>query len=346
MTPGLAALIHPHSVPQLRRSFDLDEPFVVHGVKDSISEILEIPLLASLEALLGAWPDRIEVHLPDVADEAHAITASPHDARKLFASGMGLMFDEVQRYAPQLIAWLEAIRIDLGLSALTQQRCLVYASPAGKGTAPHFDQNVNFVLQVHGTKTWWLAPNTNVARPMTRHTIGQPVDAELQSYARLPMPDELPADRTAFVLEPGSVLFVPRGTWHCTRATTDALSLNFTATAPTWIDVFTAALRGRLALSSDWRETAAPIAVSTFEALLRELADDAHSWNAADILAVTDGEGRFAIAAAGHGSRDSASRSSPAASIVEPSPSSSPQRITSSAAIADRVLVPPRSSSS
>jgi 50S ribosomal protein L16 3-hydroxylase len=288
MTPGLAALIHPRAASELHASLARNAPFVVEGLRGSIAELVAIPFLASLEALLGSWPDLVEVHLPEVADEASAITASPADARKLFASGMGLLFDEAQRYAPQLLPWLDAIRVDIGVSALTRQRCLIYATPAGKGTAPHFDQNLNFVLQLHGTKTWHLAPNTHVARPMTRHTIGQPVDAELQSYARLPMPHELPAERTEIVLTPGSVLFVPRGMWHATHATTDALSLNFTFSAPTWIDVFTAALRSRLALSSSWRETAEPLAVATFEALLRELANDAASWTATDILAATE----------------------------------------------------------
>ncbi len=292
MTPGLAALLHPRAVSELRARLAHDEPFVVHGIRDSLAELAAIPFLASLDALLGSWPDLVEVHLPEVADEASAVTASPSDARKLFASGMGLLFDEAQRYARQLLPWLDAIRTDIGLSALTRQRCIIYATPAGKGTAPHFDQNLNFVLQLHGTKIWQLAPNTHVARPMTRHTIGQAVDAELQSYARLPMPDELPAGRTEIVLAPGSLLFVPRGMWHSTHATTDALSLNFTFSPPTWIDVFTAALRSRLALSSAWRETAEPVSVATFDALLRELAEDAGSWTAADILAATEPEPR------------------------------------------------------
>jgi 50S ribosomal protein L16 3-hydroxylase len=120
--------------------------------------------------------------------------------------------------------------------------------------------------------------------------MGLDVDPELQTYATLPMPTELPADHTEIVLQPGSVLFVPRGMWHATHAATDALSLNFTFTPPTWIDLLTAALRGRLALSPSWRETASPRSVATFEALLRELADDAATWGAADILAATDGE--------------------------------------------------------
>ena len=289
MAPGLAALTHPDATDELAACFARNEPLVVHGLRDSIAELTALPLVASLDALLQCWPDVVQAHLPDVRDESHAVSVSPQDARKLFANGMGLLFDDVARYAPTLVPWLDAIRSDLGLSALTQQRCLVYATPAAKGTAWHFDQNVNFVLQVHGTKTWSLAPNAHVERPMTRHTVGQLVDAELHSYARMPMLDGVPADVREIVLEPGSVLFVPRGVWHATRATTDALSLNFTFTAPTWIDLLTAALRGRLALSREWRETAAPASAATFEALLRELADDAAHWNATDILAVTEG---------------------------------------------------------
>jgi 50S ribosomal protein L16 3-hydroxylase len=289
MAPGLAALTHPDATDELAACFARNEPLVVHGLGSSIAELTALPLVASLDALLQIWPDVVQAHLPDVRDESHAVSVSPQDARKLFANGMGLLFDDAGRYAPALVPWLDAIRSELGLSALTQQRCLVYATPTAKGTAWHFDQNVNFVLQVHGTKTWWLAPNAHVERPMTRHTVGQHVDAELQSYARLPMLGSEPANVREIVLEPGSLLFVPRGVWHATRATTDALSLNFTFTAPTWIDLLTAALRGRLALSREWRETAAPASAETFEALLRELAEDAAHWNAADILAVTEG---------------------------------------------------------
>lgn len=289
MAPGLAALTHPAATDALVACFARDEPHVTHGLRDSIAELTALPIVASLDDLLRIWPDVVQAHLPDVRDESHAVSVSPHDARKLFANGMGLLFDEVTRYAPSLVPWLDAIRSDLGLSARTQQRCLVYATPAGNGTAWHFDHNVNFVLQVHGTKTWSLAPNAHVERPLVRHTVGQPTDDELQSYARLPMLDGVPADVREIVLEPGSLLFVPRGVWHATRATTDALSLNFTFTAPTWLDLMTAALRSRLALSPAWRETAAPAAAATFAALVRELAEDAVTWNAVDILAATEG---------------------------------------------------------
>jgi len=290
MQPSLAALIHPRPTAELFASVAADAPFVVHGLADSVRALTDLPCLRSLDAMLDGWPRPVQVHLPDVADEASAIEASPADARKLFACGMGLLFEDVHAGSPVLTDWLAAIRGDLGLSALTLGRCLVYATPAGKGTAPHFDQNMNFVLQLHGAKKWWLAPNRHVERPLTRHTLGLPLDPELQTYAHEPIPRHMPEDRREVVLEPGSLLFVPRGVWHATEAEGDALSLNFTYTAPTWLDLLAAALRGRLAVSPAWRATATPAAPAEFAALLRELADDVPRWDVADILGATEGD--------------------------------------------------------
>lgn len=294
MPPSLAALIHPRASTEFLASFAADRPFVVHGLGPTVEALTRLPFLASLEAMLGSWPNPVQVHLPDVADEASAIDASPADARKLFANGMGLLFNDVHTVSPELTRWLEALREELGLSALTQGRCLVYATPAGKGTAPHFDQNVNFVLQLHGTKVWRLAPNEHVERPMTRHTMGLAPDPELQTYAHASlsehMPEHMPEDCETVVLAPGSLLFVPRGMWHSTHADSEALSLNFTYSAPTWIDLLLAALRSRLALASEWRATAMPASAEEFAGLLRELAEDAPHWDALDILAATEGE--------------------------------------------------------
>ncbi len=289
MQPGLDALLPAGDRAAFAASYAAGEPFVAHGLPDAFADL---PLLASREALLGAWPLPVRAHLPDVADEISAIATTPTDAAKLFACGMSLLFDDVETVAPTLGPWLAALRVELALPALTQARCLVYATPAGGGTALHFDQNVNLVVQLHGTKRWTLATNAHVEAPMTRHTAGLPADAELATYARTPLPDAMPPGAREIVLRPGSLLLVPRGVWHATHADTDALALNFTFTAPTWIDVFAAALRSKLALDPAWRATAAPASPQAFEALLRELADDAATWRADDILAVTEGADR------------------------------------------------------
>jgi 50S ribosomal protein L16 3-hydroxylase len=298
---SLSALTFPLAADDFITESWPGEPFVVHGLKDSVKQITQLPILQSLDSLLNAWPGLVQAHLPDVSDESSSVDATPKDARKLFANKMGLLFNNVQNISPELTTWLNTLWHDLGLPKSTQARCMVYATPDGKGTAPHFDQNANFVLQLHGTKTWWLAPNKNVNNPTQRYTIGQPLDPELASYSCDEMPTEMPKEeRREIVLKPGSMLFVPRGFWHSTSATGEALALNFTFGQPTWIDLFTIALRSRLSLSPEWRELADGVTSSDeerrliarqkFDALLLELVDDLPNWEAADILAATEGE--------------------------------------------------------
>jgi 50S ribosomal protein L16 3-hydroxylase len=298
MKTGLPALIHPLSMSQFLSHYQENEPFLVEASAPEINSIKELPFLASLDALLNSWPHVISAHLPDLRDEASAIDTTAKDAGKLYQNGMGLLFNDAETISPLLNSWLMDIRKDLGISALTISRCLIYATPDGKGTAPHFDQNINFVLQLHGTKKWWMAPNREVLNPLSRHTMGLPSDPELASYSESEMPESLPSDAICYELHPGSVLFVPRGYWHATEARGDALAINFTFTAPTWIDLFTAALRSRLALSPAWRETADGVsdedrlvsAHHKFDYLLSTLIQDLPNWKAQDILEATDPE--------------------------------------------------------
>ena len=296
---GLAALLGSDSSQAFINSSWPHEPVVVHGLKESVRVLTELPFLSSPGELLNQWPNQVQVHLPAVSDESSAITATPHDARTLFENKMALLFNHAEALSPVLKDWLAAIGNDLGLPVSTHSRCMVYATPDGKGTAAHFDQNINFVLQLHGTKTWWLAPNASVVNPTQRFTIGQPIDPELASYAHAEMPSQMPTPQQKIVLKPGSMLFVPRGFWHRTEAEGEALALNFTFSQPTWIDVLTLALRSRLALSPEWRELADGVnspdedrraqASLVFDALLRELVEDLPNWNADDILAATEG---------------------------------------------------------
>ncbi|MEA9357621.1 cupin domain-containing protein [Bacteriovorax sp. PP10] len=292
MKSGLSALIHPHTIEEFFASYELNEPFVVHDNNEHMKVIRDLPFLESLEKLLTSWPSLIQAHLPDVRDESSSIDTNTKDAQKLFNNGMGLLFNETQTISPLLVEWLEEIKKNLGLSAMTYARCLVYATPDGKGTAPHFDQNINFVYQVHGTKVWHMAPNTDLENPLTRHTMGTMPDPEMMGYLEAPLPTKMPANAETYELKPGSILFVPRGYWHSTEAEGDALALNFTFTAPTWLDLFTAALRSRLAMSPDWRETANGVsdpdfrhlAEKKFDLLLGSLVQDLPHWRAGDIL--------------------------------------------------------------
>lgn len=277
-------------VSQFKEAFKKNETFMLPQVDAEILKSLsELPFLNSLESLLEHWNKSIQVHLPDLRDEASSIDTDAQHAMSFYQQGMALLFNNAQELSPMLESWLHDMRRDLGLSAMTYARNLIYVTPHGQGTAPHFDQNINFVLQLKGIKKWKVAPNQHLLNPMTRHTMGQPVDPEMMSYLERPMPTEMPADAEEFELKPGSLLFVPRGCWHSTEAEGDALALNFTFTAPSWIDLLSAALRSRLLQSPEWRETA-DLSETRFDLLLAELVDDLPNWRARDILAATEAE--------------------------------------------------------
>jgi 50S ribosomal protein L16 3-hydroxylase len=297
---GLSSLITPQSSEEFLLRHWPKNPFVVHGLRDSIAAITRLDFLQSLEAILLKWPDLIQVHLPEVRDESHSFDASREKAREAFANKMSLLFNNVQKISPELKSWLIALQNDLGLPASTFARCIVYATPDGMGTAAHFDQNINFVLQIHGIKKWRIAKNQSVENPTQRFTIGQPIDPELRIYLESEMPREMPKESEEYILKPGSLLFLPRGYWHCTEAEGSALALNFTFSQPTWIDLFTLALRSRLSLSAEWRELADGVssrdadrrasAQLKFDELLIELVHDLPNWRAEDILGSTEGD--------------------------------------------------------
>jgi 50S ribosomal protein L16 3-hydroxylase len=300
MTGRLASLVFPADPKTFIEQYWPKKPYAVHGLDKTIASIRALPFLQSLDDLLNSWPNLVQVHLPDVADESSAVDVTPKDARQMFSNKMGLLFNHVQSISPELVGFLSDLKSELGLPASTLSRCMVYATPSGKGTAAHFDQNVNFVLQLHGTKRWWLAPNENFENPTERHVIGQPLDIELASFAEGELPESMPTkNRTEVVLKPGSMLFVPRGYWHSTEAEGEALALNFTFNQPTWIDLFSAALRSRLTLSPEWRELADGVnstepalrknAQANFDLLLAELVEDLPNWTAEEILAATEG---------------------------------------------------------
>jgi 50S ribosomal protein L16 3-hydroxylase len=292
----LSALTTPKSKSEFMECYKANKVFVVHDLKNSIQQILDLPFLQSLDGLLNCWPHKVEAHLPNITDEANAVEISTADAKTMFENGMGLLFNDANTISPVLTDLLNNLRREMGFSALTYGRNLIYATKANKGTAPHFDQNINFVIQIHGTKKWWLAPNTNVDAPLTRYTMGLSMDAELAGYATGTMPTEMPSDATEYILKPGSMLFVPRGYWHSTEAVTDAMSLNFTFSAPTWIDLFSAALRSRLSQIPQWRATADFVSnpehhdsvAAEFNTLLDNLSKESSHWRAERFLSATE----------------------------------------------------------
>jgi len=266
-----------------------NEVFCVHGLTDLKHEFCKINFLESFDSLIKKWTLDVDVHLADSRDEHTTLSLkNTKNAEAEFKKGQSLLFNDVDRQEGTLKDWLEEISTSLKLSSQAFSRCLVYATPKDGGNAPHFDQNINFILQLSGEKTWWTAPNTSVQNPMHRHVIGQEVEPELESCLNSPLPDTFPKDTQSFQLKAGSLLFVPPGVWHKTKAHTDAVSLNFTFSVPTFLELMQSLIRARLLGSELWREPAQsledPEQIKKFNFLIQHLGADLQKWDAEEVL--------------------------------------------------------------
>jgi hypothetical protein len=126
----------------------------------------------------------------------------------------------------------------------------LFFTPAGGGAVPHFDKNENFTIQLTGAKRWQVGETPMVACAPESYTLGSSVI--LPALAPLLAEARRPPERT-IDLEPGTLLYVPRGTVHHTGAGEPSWSLNLSYCATTWLDLLRVGLQSRLAASPRWR---------------------------------------------------------------------------------------------
>lgn len=263
MSINLEQLLSPMKLDDFFQKHWPNEYLFLPAQKGKLEDLLKLPILASLEKLAESRTKKVRACLPDHDDEYSSIHLEPSDALKAYRNNMTLVFDSMQTEDAFIADSLRAIRQDLGLlmgpadSNLCKARSIAYATPAGAGTSLHFDANVNFVIQIRGTKKWWLAKNHSVENPTERFTANaeeMPMALEYQCHA--PLIDSIPEDAVEVLMQPGCVLVVPRGYWHATSTSEDSLSLNFTFSQPTWADVFTKSMQELLLKSPEWRALA------------------------------------------------------------------------------------------
>ena len=120
----------------------------------------------------------------------------------------------------------------------------LFFTPAGGGAVPHFDKNENFTIQLTGAKRWQVGETPMVPAAPDSYTLGSTVIT--QALAPLLAKAQRPAERTVD-LEPGTLLYVPRGTVHHTGAGEPSWSLNLSYCSAMWLDLLRVGLQERLA---------------------------------------------------------------------------------------------------
>lgn len=186
-------------------------------------------------------------YLLGLAEEEESAAAAPSSKplfEQIYTAGDGsyaLRLNVDQRPAtPYLSQWSmmdEAPELadDLRVRALWPRTTMVWShvflGPRGTVTGLHFDWNNNMFTQLRGTKDWILFPasESDKLSPSLKFDYGATCcDVDLTSPEKMPA-----AVRARFAeargwharLQPGDVLFVPRGVWHAVASNSPSISV-------------------------------------------------------------------------------------------------------------------------
>lgn len=165
-------------------------------------------------------------------------------AAQLLDDGYTARINGAQKFLPALQLFAHELESSLGFPININ----VYVSPPSSEALPiHFDRHDVFVLQVAGSKRWrmyssveedpleYLAPMVFESRGLSRARLGA---------RRKPDPSAVPELET--VLEPGSVLYIPRGVAHAASACGEpSLHITIGVQVVTVLDILQVALAER-----------------------------------------------------------------------------------------------------
>lgn len=232
-------------------------------------------------------------------------SVSPAEALKLYrADKATVVIDSLHLFLPKVRELTERVAKDLGVG-LADAGCNLYASPPGEGTRMHFDQQEIFLLQLRGRKRWTYAPVSGVKFPPVPYFGPGPLHPALARILSSPLPKRMPRNARTAILRPGSVLFLPRGTWHASQALDDSLGITLTYPTLSWSQLVLRRLTRELLGKEAWREPVVGVAGTAktnqsarakLEALLGDLQGIVGSLSPKDLL-------RAGIFAGARGSR-------------------------------------------
>jgi hypothetical protein len=275
----LAALLGADGVRDLLGGYWPERHFCVHRKLADLPAVLHREELGGVEGLAQHY--RGPVAFGRGAVDTRTFNSDAHPAH-LFRLGFTVYLYDIAASVPGLPAWLAALERDLGVSP-GSSKIGAFASPRGDGLPIHFDADDVLSVQLSGSKTFGIAPVENLRFPIGQQFgPGMLPGDELypQATTGFPRPDGQPLERIR--MEPGSVLYLPRGTWHTTRAESDSFSISIGIRPPAALDYLLPQVRALLLQDSRWRRPLYGIAGSAdhrdaalrrLDDLLRELPD-------------------------------------------------------------------------
>lgn len=248
MKIGLERLLNTSDTSSFVASCYPDELFIVKAPIDRIAELCAY----TIEDMIAMKKAFVRASFWSKTGSQEQMTIDNGDAFKCFQAGMTVYFHELQ--SSRTDAWLRSIEEDLGL--VTGSASLSgFASMRGPGLPFHWDENANFICQGWGCKRWRIVPNRAIKNPSIGHMIHHVPSDRLRVEAEgREIPKAFgPSDVTQTVtMQPGMVMFMPKGMWHDTETLADfSFHFNIQTRWTKWADVMRALVNESPAVYSE-----------------------------------------------------------------------------------------------
>lgn len=169
-----------------------------------------------------------------------------------YAKGMTIMLGDLGGQYEDAGRWLAALAEEVGTTP-QRVRLNAWASPNGEGLPFHHDLLEVILVQLNGRKTVRVASNLDAPHPHQQYRPTARPSRELFVLYHQGFPERVPRRYTTIELEPGSVLFMPRGTWHATEGHDESFSVSITLEMPTALELMLTRLRIHLLQRPGWR---------------------------------------------------------------------------------------------
>jgi ribosomal protein L16 Arg81 hydroxylase len=221
----LSALVAPHSSEEFLSRYWPGKVFVAHGDPARLPAFLRSPELASVEALSAAY--RGATRFCSGRSSYTKMAPGPQvPAISLYRMGLTVQFEDIAPWVAQAQADLRRLEADLGINS-GAARASAFASPVSEGLGLHFDTYDLFSVQLRGGKRFHVAPVDGLVNPVGNPYVpGSEPMADFYPQAVNGFPDPGSAQFTCIEMQPGSVLYLPRSTWHYTESAADSLSVS------------------------------------------------------------------------------------------------------------------------
>jgi ribosomal protein L16 Arg81 hydroxylase len=217
----------------------------------------------------------------------------PEQVTEMLADGKTVCASLIDPQNPVLTAFLNRIARHFAVAGKFFFNS--YLSPDGAGFGLHLDHHPVSILQIEGQKRWWYSPEPGLKEVITNVSFPRDRDALKLPWVTVAKPRE--QDLCEVVLNPGDVLYMPKGTWHRAQAIGGSLGLTLAMESVVPLELIQAALlthmnkvEFRSQVPGYWWRSAQngmpPELERTLEAALRELRATVNSLTPADLYAV------------------------------------------------------------